>query len=322
MKSPVRLVGDIGGTNARFAIASADGVGFARERSLRCAEFPTVESAIEHYLEVADIESPEVICLAVAGPVVNGAVQMTNKHWRVRQAALERQFKPLRTRILNDFEAIAWALPLLAAEHCNAIGPPTLPDLGQADFSVGVIGPGTGLGAAALVARGGRRTSLVTEAGHVGFAPESPLQTEVWQWLRKRHGRVSDERMVSGPGLVEIFLALCEIRGVTPGRLDAATVFEQSRKSTDAVADEAVQLLFEVLGQVAGNFALAHGAWQGIYLAGGIAQKHGDLLARSRFREAFEAKGRHRALMQSIPTVVVRHPQPGLLGASAVATRY
>ena len=322
MKSPVRLVGDIGGTNARFAIASVDGVGFARERSLRCAEFPTVESAIEHYLEVADIESPEVICLAVAGPVVNGAVQMTNKHWRVRQAALERQFKPLRTRILNDFEAIAWALPLLADEHCNAIGPPILPDLGQADFSVGVIGPGTGLGAAALVARGGRRTSLVTEAGHVGFAPETALQIEVWQWLRKRHGRVSDERMVSGPGLVEILMALCEIRGVTADRLDAATVFEQSREGTDAVADEAVQMLFEALGQVAGNFALAHGAWQGIYLAGGIAQKHGDLLARSRFREAFEAKGRHRALMQSIPTVVVRHPQPGLLGASAVATRY
>ncbi len=326
MSKPCLLVGDIGGTNARFAMATPVGMGlagagFAEEVSLRCADFGTVEESIEHYLRTVDAAPPDVVCLAAAGPVVDGAVQMTNNHWHLRQASLERRFAPGRVRILNDFEAIAWALPHLTDEHCAPVGSSAPPNLSRADFSVGVIGPGTGLGAAALISRAGGRTSLVTEAGHVGFAPETRLQTEVWQWLRHRYERVSDERLVSGPALADIFTALCEIRGAAVRRLDAAGIFERYRLGADAVAIEAVHLMFEIFGQVAGNFALALGAWQGIYLTGGIVQKQGDLLRRSGFREAFEAKGRHRALMQRIPTLVISHPQPGLLGASAVAAR-
>ena len=321
MDASSRLIGDIGGTNARFALAGTDGVGYTSERSLRCADFATVEDCIEEYLVDIGAGSPHVICLAAAGPVVDGAVRFLNNNWHLQRSSLERRFAPGWIRILNDFEALAWALPHLADDDCMAVGDTTRPDLRGESFSVGVVGPGTGFGAAGLVAREGVRTALVTEAGHVGFGPESSLQTEVWQRLSRKHGRVSDERLVSGPGLVDTFTALCAIRGVAAPTLDAAEIFRRCRAETDAIAVEAVGLLFEMFGQVAGNFALSVGTWDGLYLAGGIVHKQGDLLARSRFREAFEAKGRHRALMRSIPTVIVRHPQPGLLGASAVASR-
>jgi glucokinase len=158
---------------------------------------------------------------------------------------------------------------------------------------------------------------LITEAGHVGFAPENSLQKAVWDVLRHRFGRVSDERLVSGAGLENIFSALSETHDAPSLSWRASEIFAQVGQHN--MATEAVNLFFEVLGQVAGNFALVHGAYDGIYIAGGIVQRYPELLANSAFRVSFENKGRHRYLMERIPTLLITHPHPGLLGAALMA---
>ena len=315
MKSETCVIGDIGGTNARFAIACPDRTGFTAEVAYACAGFPSLESAIEAYLRDAGLPGAGGICLAVAGPIVGGAVQFTNSHWRIAESPLKAEFATDRVRLINDFEAVARAIPLLPPDACHPIGAAPAPDLTEGDFTIGVLGPGTGLGAAGLVRRGGVTAPLVTEAGHVGFAPETAEQRELLGRLQDRFGRVSDERLVSGAGLENIHGAF------NPGSdrgIGAAGIFDLAR-SGDAGATRSVSLFFEVLGQIAGNLALSMGAFQGIYIAGGIAQRHLDLFEASRFRTGFENKGRHRAIMAAIPTLAITHPQPGLLGASHVA---
>ncbi len=309
------IIGDIGGTNARFAVACPDRTGFEKEKAYFCADFPSLETAIESYLLDIGLQGAGTICLAVAGPIFDGAVQFTNSHWQIAEGPLKAGFGTDRVRLINDFESIALAIPLLPGDACHRVGKARAPDLSQGDFTIGVLGPGTGLGAAGLVRRGGVTAPLVTEAGHVGFAPESPEQLELVAGLHSRFDRVSDERLASGAGVENIFRALCP--GEEPGPR-AAEIFDRAR-SGDANAVRAVDLFFEILGQIAGNLALSMGAFQGIYIAGGIAQRHLDLLTSSRFRSGFENRGRHRRIMEAIPTLAVTHPQPGLLGASCVA---
>ncbi|MEQ9561407.1 MAG: glucokinase [Woeseiaceae bacterium] len=191
-----------------------------------------------------------------------------------------------------------------------------LPD---SDFTVGVIGPGTGLGAAGLCSRSGSIFPIVGEGGHVGFAPESRVQMNVLAALRERFDRVSDERLVSGPGLENIYWALSQLHGEKSAALTAAEICRLAAEDGGSRASEALQLFFEILGQVAGNLALTLGATSGIYIAGGIARRYPDLLANSRFRSAFEAKGRRRSLMERIPTQLILYPEPGLLGAAYCA---
>ena len=309
------IIGDIGGTNARFALAHADRLGFAQERAYACADFPSLESAIEAYLLEIGLRGAGTICLAVAGPIFDGAVQFTNSHWRIAEGPLKAEFATDRVRLINDFEAMAWAIPLLTEDACRPVGEARAPDLSRNNFTIGVLGPGTGLGAAGLVRRNGVFAPLVTEAGHVGFAPETPGQLELLARLHGRFDRVSDERLASGAGVENIYCAFSPDEHPRPG---AAEIFDRARAG-DANAVRAVDLFFEVLGQIAGNLALSIGAFQGIYIAGGIAQRHLDLLAGSHFRSGFENKGRHRRIMQAIPTLAVTHRQPGLLGASHVA---
>jgi glucokinase len=219
--------------------------------------------------------------------------------------------------LLNDFEAIACSLAELQPSDLEVIGLPSAPDLAGASFTVGVVGPGTGLGAAALLKRGDRFYPLVTEGGHVGFAPENGLQRAVWEVLGDRFGRVSDERLVSGSGLENIYTALSEIHDISTPVLAAAEIFAHT--DDNSLAREAVNLFFEVMGQVAGNFALSTGAFDGIFIAGGIAKRYPELLAGSAFRSGFENKGRHRHIMEKVPTLLITHQQPGLLGASVAA---
>lgn len=315
MKPEPCIIGDIGGTNARFALACPDRTGFVEERSYSCAGFPSLEAAIEAFLLDIGLQGAGTICLAVAGPILDGAVQFTNSHWQIAEGPLKAGFSTDRVRLINDFEAIAWAVPLLSDDACHRVGNARAPDLNLDDFTIGVLGPGTGLGAAGLLRRGGITATLVTEAGHVGFAPESPRQLELLARLKDRFDRVSDERLASGAGVENIYSA--NNPGEEPGPR-AAEIFDRAR-SGDADAVWSVDLFFEVLGQIAGNLALSIGAFQGIYIAGGIAQRHLDLLTDSRFRSGFENKGRHRRIMEAIPTLAVTHPQPGLLGASHIA---
>lgn len=321
MSEAALLIGDIGGTNARFALADSAGAHFACEQTLACADFESAEDAIHAYLDGQGLDEPPVICLAVAGPVINQSVRFTNNHWSIDAAELSERFPAAHIRLLNDFEAIAYSLPLLGPGDLETIGLKGERIDSKRDFNVGVLGPGTGLGVAGLIGRGGQRFAIVTEGGHVGFAPETQMQFEVHRQLRERFQRVSDERLLCGPGLENIYWAIRKIHGKRSVRVDAAEIFRRAMDKSDIHATETLNLFYEALGQAAGNVALSLGAYDGIYIGGGILKRYPDLLKTSAFRTGFENKGRYRALMESIPTQLIIHPQPGLYGACDMAGR-
>lgn len=318
MKKKTLLVGDIGGTNARFALAHPKDAGFRGEQTLQCADFPSVEAAVSHYLELAGAASPDVICLAAAGPLVERRINVTNNHWVLSVDDLGAAFSTEAVRLMNDFEAIAYCVPVLSNDDCLAVGLPEPEPLPPGDYSVAVVGPGTGLGAVGLLKRGDALIPVAGEASHGGFAPESRVQVDVFMALRERFDRVSTERIVSGAGLENIYWALGQVHGARLPKLAAREIFAAAAEP-DEHAAEAVGLFFEILGQFAGDYALAMSAHDGVYVAGGIVPRYPELFAGSRFRSGFENKGRHRAIMERIPTRLITHPQPGLLGASFAA---
>ena len=282
------LIGDIGGTNARFALANRRYPGFHDVVELKCADFGTSSGAIQHYLERVGVESLGAICLAAAGPVVDHFIDVTNNHWTLSASSLASEFDVEAVQLLNDLD--------------------------NRSFDVAILGPGTGLGVAGLSGRRGTLLAITGEGGHVGFAPESDLQVELLTVLRGRFERVSAERLVAGSGIENIYAGLLEIRGEAAEPLRAAQIFEAAGSPGNAY--DAVHLFFEILGQVAGDLALTLGANDGVYIAGGIAKRYPDTLQNGVFRAAFESKGRHRHLMERIPTFLITHPQPGLLGAA------
>ena len=318
MSETWRLIGDIGGTNARFAISRSAG-SYDGEQVYNCADFASADAAIAHYLSAAGLSDPEAICLAVAGPVIAGTVSITNNAWQLSAADLAARLGSPRVRLANDFEALARAIPALGDEDVTPIGCDGPPRFGSRDLTVGVVGPGTGLGVATLIRRNGVVHALAGEGGHVGFAPENETQSAVRAGLVAEFGRVSDERLASGRGVENIYRALVARDRNDGKRLGAAEVFAAAADG-DASADEAVEMFYEVLGQVAGNLALVVGATDGVFVAGGVAQRYPERLASGRFRAGFENKGRHRAIAERIPTWLITHAQPGLVGASLLAT--
>ena len=319
MTDPCLLIADIGGTNARFALARSDEAGFSGELTLSCADYETAEQGIEDYLERSGGISPDVICLAAAGPIVDDCIRLTNNHWVIDGRELQQKYPSSAIRLLNDFEAIAYSIPLLGDNDLASVGLVPSELDGKSDFTLAVAGPGTGLGAAGLLGREQGIYPVVGEGSHAGFAPETRMQFEVLKQLRRRYERVSDERLVSGPGLENIYWALRKIHGEKLTKINAAEIFSRVLANEDVIAMESVQLFFEALGQVVGNLALALGAYDGVYLAGGIVKRYPDFLKAGSFRSGFENKGRHRGLMERIPTLLVLHPQPGLLGAGYCA---
>jgi glucokinase len=319
MTDPCLLIGDIGGTNARFALAKTIEPGFSNELTLACADYETAEQGIADYLERSGCGRPDVICLAAAGPVVDGSVSFTNNHWVIDSHALQEKFLSSGVQLLNDFESIAYSIPMLSEKDIATIGLVSTEQEGKREATFGVLGPGTGLGTGGLLVRESGIYPVVGEGSHAGFAPETRMQFEVLKQLRQRFDRVSSERLISGPGLENIYWALCKIRGEPTTNITAAEVFSRVLAKEDPIAVEATQMFYEALGQIAGNLALMLGAFDGIYLAGGIVKRYPDLLNSSSFRSGFENKGRHRSLMEKIPTLLILHPQPGLLGASYCA---
>ena len=319
MTDPCLLIGDIGGTNARFALANPDEPGFSKELTLACADYQTVEQGIADYLERSGSDKPDAICLAAAGPVVDDRIVLTNNHWVIDGRTLREEFRLSTVQLLNDFESIAYSLPLLGESGVRTIGLVLAEPDGKRESTFGVLGPGTGLGTGGLLVREAGIYPIVGEGSHAGFAPETRIQLEVLKQLRQRFERVSGERLISGPGLENIYWALSNIHGKPSTGVTAAEIFSRVLANEDPIATEAIQLFYEALGQIAGNVALALGAFDGVYLAGGIVKRYPDLLKTSSFRSGFENKGRHRALMEKVPTLLILHPQPGLLGASYIA---
>jgi len=319
MSDPCLLIGDIGGTNARFAFAHSDKSGFFNELTLSCANYETADEGIAAYLERSGKNAPDVTCLAAAGPVIDDSVSFVNNHWVIDGRKLLESLPSSAVRLLNDFEAIAYSIPLLNENEISTVGLVQSELAGRSEFTLGVLGPGTGLGVGGLLGRSNGLYPIVGEGSHAGFAPETRMQSRVLRQLRQRHNRVSNERLMSGPGLEGIYWALRKIHGKQSVEITAAEIFSRVLANEDVIATESVQMFYEALGQVAGNLAMTLGAYDGIYLAGGILKRYPDLLKASDFRSGFENKGRHRSLMEKVPTLLVQHPQPGLLGTSYCA---
>ncbi len=316
MGDDVLLVGDIGGTNARFALASAEAVGYSQAMTLQCADYESPVVAIRHYLEAVSAPGPAAICLAAAGPVIDDAISVTNNHWTLSRQDIKEELQVDKVHLLNDFEAIAMSIPYVEEECLEPVGLISQQALPTDSFSVGIVGPGTGLGTGGLFNRNGVLTPIVGEGGHIGFAPKSKVQIEILEVLRDKYERVCIERLLSGSGIQNIYWALNVLRGDKNCSLTAAEIFAAANDGSDSIAADATQLFFELLGQVSGDIALVLGAKDGVYLAGGIVKRYPEMLHISGFRNAFESKGRHRSMMERIPTKLITHEEPGLLGVA------
>ncbi len=297
-----RLLGDIGGTNARFAWQERADTPPADVATYLCAQQATLLDAIRHYLAGHGKPAPRGCGLAIATPITGDRVQMTNHHWSFSISGLQRDLALERLTVINDFTALALALPTLTAEDLHPVGAGTP----ATDCAIAVLGPGTGLGVSGLIPAGpGRRVPITGEGGHVSLAAADPREAAVVERLKQRFGHASAERALSGPGLVNLYEAACALAGRSVEALGPADVIARARSGNDPCCVAALDLFFGFLGSVAGNLALTLGARGGLYIGGGIAPRLLPELERSTFRERFEAKGRFRDYLAAIPTWVI-----------------
>jgi glucokinase len=314
------LIADVGATNARFAVISPAG-GLQRPRVLACEDFPTIHGAIAAYLDdelpLTDVRRLEAAALAIAGPVTGDQVTLTNHPWSFSVAELRGHLAIDRLHVLNDFAAVAAAMPHLDPDERTQVGAgEPLPEA-----PIGVLGPGSGLGVGGLIPTVGGWLPLPGEGGHATMAPANRRESAVLDRMRARYAHVSAERLLSGPGLVDLYVTLAELDGVPAVAYTAAQITSAGICESDSHCREAVDMFCAMLGTVAGNLALTLGARGGVYVAGGIVPKLGARFAASAFRERFEAKGRLRPYLAQIPTYLVIHPFPAFLGLAALLTR-
>lgn len=318
-----RLLADVGGTNARFAWQAGPQAALTEVRTYACADYPSLQAAIETYLTDTGRHSagqgPVQGAIGIANPIVGDQVHMTNHHWSFSIEALRQAIGLEKLVVINDFTALALALPTLAAEEKRQIR------AGEADSNgaLALIGPGTGLGVSGLVPAGdGSYRAIQGEGGHVTLAAVTPREAAVVAALQKRFGHASAERAVSGLGLVWMYEALCELDGVpVPAGLDAPTISARALDRSDARADETLELMFAFLGSVAGNLALTMGARGGVYLGGGVLPRVIDRLEASAFHERFVSKGRFKAYMESVPVYLIQAKESPALRGVAQALR-
>ncbi|HLN08045.1 MAG TPA: glucokinase [Xanthobacteraceae bacterium] len=316
---PSSLIGDIGGTNARFALVGPDGA-FRRGRVLACDDHATLEQAIRRYrdeeLEPAGLQRIQAAAIAVAGPVTGDRVTLTNHPWSFSIRELQSALGLDRLVVVNDLAAVALATPRLGPDQLSQVGG----GAAAAAAPIGVIAPGSGLGAGAVVPSGGGWRPLPSEGGHVTMAPATLRESAVLDRLRERFDHVSAERVVSGPGLVNLYNTLCELDGAPAASFTAAQITDPGIGMREPHCREAVDMFCAMLGTIAGDLALTLGARGGIHVAGGIVPKLGATFAASGFRSRFEDKGRMRPYLAAIPTWVIIHPYPAFPGLVALLT--
>jgi glucokinase len=308
----VGLVGDVGGTNARFALVDTEG----RVRNLHVFEaknYASLTDVIAEYLErTTGRKRPPRAVIAVAGPVLDGEIEFTNLDWQISEGDLLAAFEFEAVKLINDFAGQALACPLLTADDLRPLGPKLR---GGSDCPMVVLGAGTGFGVAGL-ARGDRGDlALATEGGHAAFAPSDEVEYAAWKRLKAQHGRVSIERLLSGQGLYDLYLTLAEMKGAPAFLPDQRAVMEAGNAG-DELAAETLDRFCGILGSVAGDLALTFGARGGVFVSGGIAPRMAERLASGAFRERFEDKGRLKPYVEQIPTSLVLHPYPAIIGAA------
>jgi glucokinase len=306
------LVGDIGGTNARFALCDGPGAEPRAALALACDDYPDLAAAADAYLSNHDATRPAHGCIAVAGPVGGDQVALTNNAWRFSIEATRVRLGLGRLLIVNDFTAQALSVPSLRPGGLARIGG----GAAVAGAAIAVIGPGTGLGVSGLVPVAGRWVALPGEGGHLGFAPSDETETEILDLLRRRFGRVSCERLISGPGLAILHQALSALADQPAEPLAPDQIVERALAGTDPLCLDVLERFCAVLGTVAGDVALTLGARGGVYIAGGIVPRFLEFFRASQFRPRFEAKGRLGDYTGAIPTSVITVAMPALTGTA------
>ena len=305
-------MGDIGGTNARFAWQACANAPLTDTAAYLCNEHDGLQTAIRRYLSAHGKGAPRGC--AIANPITGDTVRMINHHWSFSISGLQRELDIERLTVINDFTALALSLPELTAADLRQVGPGKAAPGGAR----AVIGPGTGLGVSGLLpAASGALAPISGEGGHVTLPAGDEREAAVLQCLRQRYGHVSAERALSGPGLVNLYDAACLLAGQAPSALEPAEVIARARSGSEPACVTALELFCGFLGSVAGDLALTLGARGGVYIGGGIAPRLISEIERSSFREPFECKGRFRDYLAAIPTFVIDASlSPALIGAA------
>ncbi|WP_082616846.1 glucokinase [Massilia sp. Root418] len=312
------LLADIGGTSARFGLQTAagriDAIWVAQ-----CAAYPTLGAAIVQYLSqpatvAAGGYQARQAGIAIANPIDGDAVRMTNHHWSFSIEAICSQFSLTSLHVVNDFAALARAVPFLSAQHRVQVGGGEA----RARGVIGLVGAGTGLGVSGLVPAGREWIALDSEGGHSTFAAVSEREIHILRKASERFGHVSAERVVSGPGIRLIYEVLAERSGAAPQAIDTPAIIERGLRGECLVCVETLETFCEMLGTIAGNVAITLGARGGIYIGGGIVPRLGGFFGRSGFRARFEQKGRLSSYNAQIPTYVITADYPALIGMSVI----
>ena len=314
-------VADVGGTHARFALAEVEGgkvLSLGEPVTLKTAEHGSFQLAWEEFGRRAGIKLPKNLAIAFAGPVGGEVLKLTNNPWVIRPSLIKERLGVDDYVIVNDFGAVGYAVATLGDEHFEHLCGPKrpLPDEGV----ISIVGPGTGLGVAALLRKPDHYEVIETEGGHVDFAPLDSLEDRILVQLRRHFRRISIERVASGQGLWNLYEALGAIEGRDLTFHDEKELWAAALAGTDSLANAALDRLCLTLGAVAGDMALAQGA-SAVVIAGGVGFRLKDYLPKSGFQDRFIAKGRFERRMDEMPVKLITHPQPGLIGAAAAFAR-
>lgn len=314
MAQNLNLIADIGGTNARFALVENGSLSAIEPKSLPCAEYPTIVDAALAYLESVPYAKPERSAIAIATPVNGDHLTMTNHSWGFSIKAVGEKLGLTHLKVLNDYTALALALPYLTEDHYVKIGGGDK----QIDQVMAVIGPGTGLGVSGVVPVHNKSwLPLEGEGGHISYGPLNDDEAKVIELIRQTKDHVSAETLVSGPGLSLIYEMLSQVVDNKPGLLKPHEITQKALEESHPIAIKALSMMFGILGSVAGNLALTLGARGGVFIGGGIIPRTLDFFNDSAFRERFESKGRFTPYLSAIPTYVINTDYPALIGAAA-----
>ena len=309
-QQPSTLVADIGGTHVRFGLSGETGI--TEVTTYRCADHASLTEAARAYLEEVGGAAPRTAAFAVAGPVRGDTIRMTNHVWSFSIDGVRRDLDLERLEVLNDFAALALSLPALGGEDLRQIKAGTPAERAPK----AVLGPGTGLGVAALVPAAAGWSAVTTEGGHRDLAAQNEREWQIVRHLRERFEHVSVERVISGPGLVNLYEAIAHLSNDEPQSLTPAAIVAGARDGSCPACAEATRLFSTWLGAVASDLAVTFGAFGGIYLGGGVLPKMGEVFDADGFRERFLAKGRFREYLRPIPVFLILRPHATLLGAA------